>query len=59
MNLLDMYVKLSVDDSGVDKGLGRAKEKALSFGDVLKANVLSGATTIHRSSRPQKRCNRS
>ena len=43
MNLLDMYVKLSVDDSGVDKGLGRAKEKALSFGDVLKANVLSGA----------------
>ena len=43
MNLLDMYVKLSVDDSGLDKGLGRAKEKALSFGDVLKANVLSGA----------------
>lgn len=43
MNLLDMYVKLSVDDSGVNKGLGRAKEKALSFGDVLKANVLSGA----------------
>ena len=43
MNLLDMYVKLSVDDSGIDKGLGRAKEKALSFGDVLKANVLSGA----------------
>lgn len=43
MNLLDVYVKLSVDDSGVDKGLGRAKEKALSFGDVLKANVLSGA----------------
>lgn len=43
MNLLDMYVKLSVDDSGVDKSLGRAKEKALSFGDVLKANVLSGA----------------
>lgn len=43
MNLLDMYVKLSVDDSGVDKGLGMAKEKALSFGDVLKANVLSGA----------------
>lgn len=43
MNLLDMYVKLSVDDSGVDEGLGRAKEKALSFGDVLKANVLSGA----------------
>jgi len=43
VNLLDMYVKLSVDDSGVDKGLGRAKEKALSFGDVLKANVLSGA----------------
>ena len=43
MNLLDMYVKLSVDDSGVDKGLRRAKEKALSFGDVLKANVLSGA----------------
>lgn len=43
MNLIDMYVKLSVDDSGVDKGLGRAKEKALSFGDVLKANVLSGA----------------
>lgn len=43
MNLLDMYVKLSVDDNGVDKGLGRAKEKALSFGDVLKANVLSGA----------------
>lgn len=38
-----MYVKLSVDDSGVDKGLGRAKEKALSFGDVLKANILSGA----------------
>ena len=38
-----MYVKLSVDDSGVDEGLGRAKEKALSFGDVLKANVLSGA----------------
>ena len=43
MNLLDMYVKLSVDDSGVDEGLGRAKKKALSFGDVLKANVLSGA----------------
>lgn len=43
MNLLDMYVKLSVDDSGVDEGFGRAKEKALSFGDVLKANVLSGA----------------
>lgn len=43
MNLLDMYVKLSVDDSGVDKGLERAKEKALSFGDVLKANVLSSA----------------
>lgn len=38
-----MYVKLAVDDSGVDEGLGRAKEKALSFGDVLKANVLSGA----------------
>ena len=43
MNLLDMYVKLLVDDSDVDKGLGRAKEKALSFGDVLKADVLSGA----------------
>lgn len=43
MNLLDMYVKLSVDDSGVDKGLGKAKENALRFGDVLKANVLSGA----------------
>ena len=40
MNLLDMYVKLSVDDSGVDKGLGRAKEKALSFGDVFSAVLL-------------------
>lgn len=43
MNLLDLFVKISVDTSEVDKNLGDTKEKALSFGDVLKANVLSGA----------------
>lgn len=43
MNFLDVCVTLTVDDSGVDKGLKNAKEKALSFADVLKANVLGSA----------------
>lgn len=43
MNLLDLFVKLSVDTSEVDKNLGDTKEKALSFGDVLKANIAGQA----------------
>ena len=43
MNLLNMYVKLSVDDGDVDDAFSRAKKTALSFGDVLKANVLGSA----------------
>lgn len=43
MNLLDLFVKISVDTSEVDKTLGDTKEKALSFGDVLKANIAGQA----------------
>lgn len=43
MNLLDLFVKISVDTSEVDKSLGDTKEKALSFGDVLKANIAGQA----------------
>lgn len=43
MNLLDLFVKISVDTSEVDKNLGATKEKALSFGDVLKANIAGQA----------------
>lgn len=43
MNLLDLFVKISVDMSEVDKNLGDTKEKALSFGDVLKANIAGQA----------------
>nr|DAH55990.1 MAG TPA: tail tape measure protein [Caudoviricetes sp.] len=43
MNLLDLFVKISVDMSEVDKNLGNTKEKALSFGDVLKANIAGQA----------------
>lgn len=43
MNLLDLFVKISVDTSEVDKNLGDTKEKALRFGDVLKANIAGQA----------------
>ena len=43
MNLLDLFVKISVDTSEVDKNIGDTKEKALSFGDVLKANIAGQA----------------
>ncbi len=43
MNLLDLFVKISVDTSEVDKNLGDTKKKALSFGDVLKANIAGQA----------------
>lgn len=43
MNLLDLFVKISVDTSEVDKNLGDTREKALSFGDVLKANIAGQA----------------
>lgn len=43
MNLLDLFVKISVDTSEVDQNLGETKEKALSFGDVLKANIAGQA----------------
>jgi hypothetical protein len=43
VNLLDLFVKISVDTSEVDKNIGDTKEKALSFGDVLKANIAGQA----------------
>nr|DAE19422.1 MAG TPA: tail tape measure protein [Podoviridae sp. ctyDR6] len=43
MNVLDLFFKISVDTSEVDKTLGDTKEKALSFGDVLKANIAGQA----------------
>nr|DAG69656.1 MAG TPA: tail tape measure protein [Caudoviricetes sp.] len=43
MILLDLFVKISVDTSEVDKNLWDTKEKALSFGDVLKANIAGQA----------------
>lgn len=43
MNVLDIFFKISVDTSEVDKSLGDTKEKALSFGDVLKANIAGQA----------------
>ena len=43
MNVLDLFFKISVDTSEVDKSLGETKEKALSFGDVLKANIAGQA----------------
>ena len=43
MNVLDLFFKISVDTSEVDKSLGDTKEKALSFGDVLKANIAGQA----------------
>lgn len=42
MNAFDIFVKLTVDTGEVEKGLTTAKNKALAFGDVLKANVLGG-----------------
>ena len=42
MNAFDIFVKLTVDTGDVEKGLTTAKNKALAFGDVLKANVLGG-----------------
>lgn len=42
MNAFDIFVKLTVDTGDVEKGLTTAKNKALAFGNVLKANVLGG-----------------
>lgn len=42
MNAFDIFVKLTVDTGDVEKGLTTANNKALAFGDVLKANVLGG-----------------
>ena len=43
MNLLELFIKINVDTEETEKGLNSAKQKALSFGDVLKANVLGSA----------------
>lgn len=43
MNLLDLFVKISVDTGDVDKELDQTGKKALSFGDILKANIASKA----------------
>ena len=39
MNLMELFVKITADTSEVDKSIGDTKKKALSFGDVLKANI--------------------
>ena len=43
MNLMDLFVKITADTSEVDKSIGDTKKKALSFGDVLKANIAGQA----------------
>ena len=39
MNLMELFIKITADTSEVDKSIGDTKKKALSFGDVLKANI--------------------
>lgn len=43
MNLMELFVKITADTSEVDKSIGDTKKKALSFGDVLKANIAGQA----------------
>ena len=43
MNLMDLFIKITADTSEVDKSIGDTKKKALSFGDVLKANIAGQA----------------
>lgn len=43
MNLMELFVKIAADTSEVDKSIGDTKKKALSFGDVLKANIAGQA----------------
>lgn len=40
---MDLFVKISVDTGDVDRELEGTKKKALSFGDILKANIASEA----------------
>lgn len=43
MNLLDLFVKISVDDSGVDKGLSDTSSKAESLASKLKGGLATAA----------------
>ena len=43
MNLMELFIKITADTSEVDKSIGDTKKKALSFGDVLKANIAGQA----------------
>ena len=43
MNLLDLFVKISVDDSGVDKGLSDTSIKAESLASKLKGGLATAA----------------
>ena len=40
---MELFIKITADTSEVDKSIGDTKKKALSFGDVLKANIAGQA----------------
>lgn len=44
-DIIDIYFKIGVDDRPLNEGLDGASKKASSFGDVLKANLVSTAIT--------------
>lgn len=43
MNLLDLFVKISVDNSGADKGFAETSDKANSLADKLKNGLATAA----------------
>ena len=43
MNLLDLFVKISVDNSGADKGFAETSDKANSLADKLKNGLAAAA----------------
>ena len=47
MNLLDLFVKISVDDSGLKDGVDRAKDKVLGSADTISAKSVAIGNAIY------------
>lgn len=47
MNLLDLFVKISVDDSGVKDGVDRTKDKVLGSADAISAKSVAIGNAIY------------
>lgn len=47
MNLLDLFVKVSVDDSGLDAGMDRARKTVSGASDVLSAKAVAIGNAVY------------